>query len=101
TTVEARQHQGPDPWGLHPGLPSPGKNASRLGVQTIAPRTFSFVPTGSGVQIRQLQPALYADRNQLLRRLPELPVDEIGGEATHEGELFWTALAESRGSRPS
>jgi hypothetical protein len=28
------------------------------------------------------------DRNQLLRRFPELPVDEIGCQAAHQRELF-------------
>src|SRR5947208_14922442 len=50
TTDGARLQQESDPSGLHPALPFPGKNVSRLGVQTIAPRMFSFVPTGRDVQ---------------------------------------------------
>lgn len=38
-------------------------------------------------------------RHQLLRGLPELPVDETGGEAAHECEQFclpWTDLDDTR-----
>ena len=59
---------------------------------------FSFVSTGQRRPKRQLQPTLCHDRNQLLRRLPELPVDEIGGEAAHEGELFGLPWPDLEGS---
>ena len=60
---------------------------------------FSFVSTGQRRPKRQLQPAYATDRNQLLRRLPELPVDEIGGEAAHERELFGLPWPDLEGAR--
>src|SRR4051812_37311307 len=42
----------------------------------------------------------HPDRHQLLRRLPELPVDEIGGEAAHERELFGLPRPDLQGARP-
>jgi len=37
-------------------------------------------------------------RHQVPGSLPELPVDEIGGEATHEGELFGLPWPDLEGS---
>src|SRR6516164_4544557 len=48
---------------------------------------FSFVQLAAACK-SITAPGLYPDRHQLLRRLPELPVDEIGSDAAHERELF-------------
>src|SRR5438270_4264637 len=41
----------------------------------------------------------HSDWNQLLRGFPELPVDEIGCEATHEGKLFGLSRADFQRAR--
>ena len=45
-------------------------------------------------------PALsHPNRHQLLRRFPELPVDEIGSEAPHQCELFGLPRPDLQGAR--
>src|SRR2546422_8102362 len=41
----------------------------------------------------------YPDWHKLLGRLPELPVDEIGGEAAHECELLGLSRPDLEGTR--
>jgi len=67
--------------------------------------------SGSGIRPPQAVPASIAindeclhalsqpDRNQLLRRFPELPVDEIGCQAAHQRELFGLTRADLQCSR--
>src|SRR5215469_7678595 len=65
----------------------------------IAPRVFSFVPTVQRRPKASAANGLYPDRNQLLRGFPKLSVDEIGGEAAQERELFGLPWPDLEGTR--
>ena len=79
----------------------------------LRPHNAFHLPAAQGLAFRQTVAILFSiviendclhdlshhERHQLLRGLPELPVDEAGGEAAHECELFclpWTDLEDTR-----